>query len=63
MINEVYDPNAAALERVLAWIPENYRPLACKLTGVLSAGVLAMTWLLGLSLVPLMVLAMAGVLQ
>ena len=63
MIDDIQDQNAAAFDRVLALIPENLHPLTCKTASALSVTALAASWVLGLAMIPLMILAMTGVLH
>lgn len=63
MIDDIQDQNAAAFNRVLALIPENLHALTCKTANALSMTALAASWVLGLAMIPLMILAMTGVLH
>lgn len=51
------------LERALARVPETWQPLASRLAGSLAVAALAISWGLGMALIPLMILAMTGVLN
>ncbi|MBK1671592.1 hypothetical protein CKO28_26725 [Rhodovibrio sodomensis] len=63
MIDDIQAQNAAVLDHVLGYIPEQLHPLACKSASAISAGALAITWLLGVAMIPLMILAKTGVLH